>query len=419
MTALAFQEPFNLPFQDAIDFLKQKINLPTQTWRDIDGRSHDRAFVVAGAMKDALLQDLRGAIGQALKGEMTLEQFRKAFGAIVTKHGWTGWTGENSEAGRAWRTRIIYETNLKAAHAAGRYRQMTDPDVVKVYEFWRYRHAYYRTPERARPEHRDVFDGTILRWDDRWWQAYYPPNGWNCSCGVETLTQDDLDDEGKKPDPSPTITTRKVKDPKTGEFVDVPVGIDLGWDHAPGRDWSRGIVPKELQRPLGVPENPLKPRLPLRPLTEVAKPFANPPLPAGTDPRVAVDRFLAEFGATWDEPKLFRDAAGHAVTIGKELFTDGSGRFKGDRRGRGTDMLRLAETLKDPDEIWLSWALRRDSGAWMLIRRYLRASPDGQGFGSFAWSSQGWSGSTVFPPQEPSYLESQRQGALLYRREQK
>lgn len=423
MSALAFQEPFNQPFQEAIDFLKQKTNLPTNGWRDILGRSHDRSFVVAGAIKDALLSDLRGAIGQALQGEMTLEQFRKAFDQIVARHGWTGWTGEGSEAGRAWRTRVIYETNLKTAHAAGRYRQMTDPDVVLVYRFWRYRHAYYRTPERARPEHQLVFDGKVLAWDDPWWETHYPPNGWNCSCGVETLTQDDLDDEGITPDASPKITYRKVRDPKTGELVDVPVGIDLGWDHAPGRDWSLGIVPRELQKPLGRADNPLKRSQILKPLSDVAKPFAASPLPVGTDPRTAAQRFLAEFGATWDNPALFRDAAGHAIGIGRGLFEKGTGEIKAGKQDRHLMFPILAETLKDPDEIWLDWVRRRDSGSIMLVRRYLRAAANGLGFSSFSWSQAGWEGSTVFSPTrgsanrpDPDYLEKHRSGALLYRR---
>ncbi|MCA0339942.1 MAG: head morphogenesis protein, partial [Proteobacteria bacterium] len=240
IAAFAGSDEFGVPFQEAIDFFRQKLNLPSKTWRDIEGRSHDRAFVVAGAMKDALLSDLRAEIDKAVAGKTTLEEFRKNFDAIVARHGWTGWTGEGSEAGRAWRTRVIYETNLKTAYAAGRYAQMTDPDIVKVYKWWRYRHAFYRQPERARPEHRDIWNGTVLRFDDPWWDTHYPPNGWNCSCGVETLSDRELKAEGIEPDEAPPITTRTVIDPKTGEKVQVPNGIDFGWDHAPGRDWSRG-----------------------------------------------------------------------------------------------------------------------------------------------------------------------------------
>ena len=39
------------PFKEAIEDLRQKISLPTTGWRDIEGWSHDRSFVVAGAAK--------------------------------------------------------------------------------------------------------------------------------------------------------------------------------------------------------------------------------------------------------------------------------------------------------------------------------------------------------------------------------
>lgn len=41
-------DDFLVPFQEAIDYHRQKIDLPTKGWRDISGRAHDRAFVVAG-----------------------------------------------------------------------------------------------------------------------------------------------------------------------------------------------------------------------------------------------------------------------------------------------------------------------------------------------------------------------------------
>lgn len=420
--AFAGSDEFGVPFQEAIDFFRQKLNLPSQTWRDIEGRSHDRAFVVAGAMKDALLADLRAEIDKAIAGKTTLEEFRKNFDAIVARHGWTGWTGEGSEAGRAWRTRVIYETNLKTAYAAGRYAQMTDPDIVKVYKWWRYRHAFYRQPERARPEHRDIWNGTVLRFDDPWWDTHYPPNGWNCSCGVETLSDRELKAEGIEPDEAPPITTRTVIDPKTGEKVQVPNGIDFGWDHAPGQDWSRGLVPRELRKPLDPPVGPRRP-VDLQPLGNISQPFKSERLPDSASPEDAVKAFLSEFGASWDQPSLFRDASGHVIPISRELFTRGDGRFKGGSRARHLDMPQLAETIKDPDEIWVEWLWHRDKQQWVLGRRYLRSAPNGLGFGSFTWTSEGWTGSTVFAPTrgsankpDPKMLEDHRSGSLLYRR---
>ena len=38
-------------FEEQIDFFRRKLNLPSETWRDIQRAAHDRAFMVAGAMK--------------------------------------------------------------------------------------------------------------------------------------------------------------------------------------------------------------------------------------------------------------------------------------------------------------------------------------------------------------------------------
>ena len=40
---------FNTPFAEQLDFFRQKLNLPSERWDDIQKAAHDRAFIVAGA----------------------------------------------------------------------------------------------------------------------------------------------------------------------------------------------------------------------------------------------------------------------------------------------------------------------------------------------------------------------------------
>jgi hypothetical protein len=124
---------FGTPFEVQVNYLRQKLALPTQRWDDIQGRAHDRAFVVAGAAKADLLADLHQAVIQAASEGRGLAAFRKDFKAIVAKNGWTGWTGEGSKEGEAWRTRVIYQTNMASSYAAGRHAQMSDPEVLKLH----------------------------------------------------------------------------------------------------------------------------------------------------------------------------------------------------------------------------------------------------------------------------------------------
>ena len=78
-------------FQAQIDFFRDKLNLPTERWDDIQTRANDKAFYVAGAQKADLLSDLRTAVDKAVTGG-SIGQFRKDFAEAVRKSGWAGWT---------------------------------------------------------------------------------------------------------------------------------------------------------------------------------------------------------------------------------------------------------------------------------------------------------------------------------------
>ncbi len=208
--------------QEQIDFLRRKLNLPSESWRDIQSAAHDRAFVVAGATKADLLHDLRKAVDQAVKGG-SIGEFRKNFAEIVAKHGWTGWTGEGTKAGEAWRTRVIYQTNLMTSYAAGRRAQLLDPDLVERRPFWRYVHNDSVT--HPRPQHKRWGDMKLtLRHDHPFWETHFPPNGWGCKCRVVAVAAPG-DGDGTEP-PEGWAQT----DPATG----APLGIDEGWGYAPG-----------------------------------------------------------------------------------------------------------------------------------------------------------------------------------------
>lgn len=218
---------FKLPFQEQINFFRQKLNLPTEHFDDILKAGHDRAFVVAGATKADLLNDLRQAVDKSIAEGKSIQWFRAQFKDIVKKHGWEGWTGSDTEAGRDWRTRVIYRTNVMSSYAAGRYAQMTDPELLKRRPYWQYVHN--DTVAHPRKLHKAWGDKpVVLRFDDPWWQAHFPPNGWGCRCRVTAVRPDKF-----KGDSAPDDGTWAKKD-RWGNIHEVPAGIDYGWDYAPG-----------------------------------------------------------------------------------------------------------------------------------------------------------------------------------------
>lgn len=242
----------SLPFQEQIDFFRQKLNLPTESWTDIWQEQHDRSFVVAGAMQDDLLQDLRDAVDKAISQGTTLEEFRKDFDEIVNKTGWT------YNGGRNWRTKTIYDNNLRTSYSAGRWQQI---QVVKqLRPYLRYRHKPFERYPRF--DHM-AWDGLILPVDHPFWPTHFPPCGWGCKCWVDSLSHHDINSRGlvvtrhdgvdefvrarwaqfikdgkvAANDPAP-IGMQTVIVGKSGpnpRSVTVPRGIDPGFGYTPGR----------------------------------------------------------------------------------------------------------------------------------------------------------------------------------------
>ena len=425
-------EDFRQEFKEQVDYFRQKVNLPTKSWRDLDGQAHDRGFVVAGVEKEEVLTELRAAIDKAISKGTTLQEFRKDFDKTVEKHGWIGGAGEDN---RAWRTRVIYETNIRTSYMAGRLKQLRS---LKMSEYWIYRHADLRMPVSPREQHQ-AWDGITLHRDHTFWLTHFPPNGWLCSCGISAVGRNKMDRDrakrglGPGPDEAPPLNLRPIKDPKTGEIVMVPEGIDFGWDHMPGDSWERGLIPLELQRPL-----PASSELPntgrgsakqadLPPLKGLSQPSRVAQLKDGEAIETYVDAVLGMFGAGRGEngAALHRDHAGAAVIISEKLFQTHDGAWKVFKRARAGEYLRAAEALKDPDEIWVDWDRNAATGKTTLRRRYLRHDGDKPSVAVFEWGKDGWEAKTLFtasdadPRKRDAYVEAQRHGALLYRRLEK
>lgn len=220
------------PFPEQVAAFRLRLGnlVPTRRWDDISGAAHDRAFMVAGAMKADLLADLAGAVDKAIAEGRGIEAFRRDFREIVTRQGWHGWTGEGSRRGEAWRTRVIYRTNMATTYAAGRLAQL----VEGGFSFWVYRHGGSREP---RIQHLS-WNGLTLPPEHAWWDTHYPPNGWGCSCFVLGARSEAgarrLGGDPDKPLPRGWDTTN----PRTG----APPGIDRGWGHAPGRGATDAIL---------------------------------------------------------------------------------------------------------------------------------------------------------------------------------
>lgn len=352
-------QPGNLDFPEAIEYFRGKVNLPTEKWTDLMKGQHTRAFVVAGATKAELLSDIRAELDKALAQGTGLEEFREAFDEIVARHGWS------YKGSRNWRTRVIFETNMRTAYQAGRFAQLKEAVALRPY--WQYRHGDSLKP---RPLHLK-WDRLVLRHDDPWWETHYPPNGWGCKCTVLSLGEEDLADQGKKgPDRAPDDGVGPKPDPVTGEPV--PAGIDPGWDYNVGESaWGRPTVRKTIAdqaRPtwkevpggktaedLGLPRLPAdKPRTPVGPTAKT--------------PEDLPDLFKEALG---DAEVYLPDPRGEFVVADQVLADDVAGAIFKDHLEEYFPL--VPEVVAEPAEVWATFAQDTATGRYSLRERHVKA----------------------------------------------
>lgn len=407
---MAGADPLALPFGEAIQYLRDKVRLPTRGWTDLWEGQHARAFVVAGAMRDSLLASLHQAVTRVIAEGRTLDDFRRDFDQIVAREGWS------YRGGRNWRTRVIFETNARMAYAAGHWAQMQE---TKARRPWLRYVAVL--DERTRPEHAHWHD-TVLDADDLWWKSHYPPNGWNCRCTVQQLSARDLDRLGLKPSaeaPPVELEDRTVRLPDGGTTtVQVPAGIDTGFGYNVGEAaFGRGASavamerhgPWEALEAPGWQDRPL-PRLPLdRPRAE-----PGPRVPRGREAALR-EALRQALGA--DEVTL-TDPAGGRVTVGQALVDHIVEQPDTRWDGRERYFHLIPELIEDPQEILVGFARSTESGRTALRRRYIKALDLGAGNALVLVADQDngiWSGITVFN-RRSGQLDRVRTGLPAWRR---
>ncbi len=397
-----------LPFDEAIRFFRQKIRLPTRAWTDLWEGMHARAFVVAGAMRDDLLSDLYAAVDKAIAEGTTLAAFRKDFDALVNRHGWT------YKGGRGWRTRVIYETNVRQAYNAGREAQFRDPDFRKRMPYLLYRHGDSAHP---RPLHLS-WDGLVLPHDDPWWDTHTPMNGWGCKCKKFGLSQSQLERMGKTgPDTAPDDGHYEWQSRDGRRSQRIPNGIDPGFAYNVGQAAWGKIVSQEIMdawrasseaawEPLthGGPATFDRPEnIPLE------KPKAR--LGHRAKSRTEVAAILR--GILGSEEQVF-DVLGRPVLVNAERLAEHV------KLDRSEFLPYITEALQDPYEVWLTFERHRATGRVALRMRVIKGIDVGKGkgivivFNAIRGVLEAW---TFIAITRARGINKKRRGDLLFGRE--
>lgn len=216
---------FNLPPQDAIDYLKKKGFKIGWDWHETLDHAHSRAFTVAKVARIDVLQDIRKSLITALENGHSFEKWQADLTPTLQQKGWWGkqvvknpeGIEQEVQLGSPRRLRTIYDTNMQSAFSAGRYKAMLAGSDTRPY--WEWRHVTIKNPRKQHI----ALDGRIFRFDDGFWSVAFPPSEWGCKCRViarsarEVEDKEILDSDGH----STEIYERVSTDRQTGADVNV------------------------------------------------------------------------------------------------------------------------------------------------------------------------------------------------------
>ena len=272
VTELELLKLSKMPPSRVVSFFKKKGYAISWDWREVWRDEHARAFTVAKAAKDDILQTLRRGVDQAISSGWSERRFIREMTPTLQKLGWWGQKQVINPAGNLqlvqlgapWRLKTIYRTNMYTSFSRGRYRTLRANVANRPY--WLYDAM---NDSLTRPSHRDL-DNKVYPALHPVWDRIYPPNGFNCRCMVRALTEDQVKAKGLK------IQDMNIKLPKNFP--------DNGWDFNPATQTVGQLAAKVRLKPYKPPKRLIPPK-PVIPRT-VAPPTVAAPVakPAPTKP---------------------------------------------------------------------------------------------------------------------------------------
>lgn len=245
------QAVFGLPPEEVIAYFERKGFVLSWDWYDVWKEAHAQSFTVAKVMRLDVLSDIYQALDDDFRNGGSFSKFAERLEPLLKAKGWWGIhavahpvTGEISNVayGTPWRLETIYEVNMQTAYMAGRYQGMIA--ATHYAPWWEYSAVM---DNRTRPTHA-ALNGLVFRFDDPFWQTWYPPNGFRCRCRVipRTDIEKSRGDFVVSSGVGRMESTIRSLNKLDGSFADIKmtgyrdpisrklITPDIGWDYNPG-----------------------------------------------------------------------------------------------------------------------------------------------------------------------------------------
>lgn len=197
------------PFQEAVDAFLAKEIMTRDEFNALAASQKVKAFTSANVFAADQLQTVYNAVLRAIEKGTTLNDFIADVGGILD---------------RPWHRETVLRTNTLAAYGKGHWDQAQAEKDMRPYG------RYSAIMDgRTRPSHATLH-GLIFPLDHPFWKTYWPPWDYNCRCGVTTLSQMEVDDQGLTvktdldglPGPAKNFTSPAAGDewkPDTGKYA--------------------------------------------------------------------------------------------------------------------------------------------------------------------------------------------------------
>lgn len=164
-------------FAEAIGFFREKSPVFAEQFEALDDEARAQAFTVAGVARIDTIASVWRALEVALDKGQAFEVFKAAVMPLLVK----AWVGTPEAA--AARVDTIFRTNTSTAYNAGRYKQATHPDTIRLRPVWRFDAILDgRTSSVCKTCH-----GTTLPADHPWWRSHLSPLHHRCRSSFVTL----------------------------------------------------------------------------------------------------------------------------------------------------------------------------------------------------------------------------------------
>lgn len=173
----------SMPFEQALDFWRRRGGSP-ELLDEVIAAYRAKAAVNGDLMLDTISQRAVDAIERTLERGGTLDDFKQAIE--------DGSAGDIVSPMSDDYLELVFRTNVSTSYGAGRYAQLTAPDVIEARP---YRQGRTAEDERVRAGHRPI-DGVAWRADNPAFDNVFAPFGFRCRCLVVSGDEEDLQSWG-------------------------------------------------------------------------------------------------------------------------------------------------------------------------------------------------------------------------------